>query len=128
MPLRISRRLCFGGQPPAFGGRDERYQRFPFGIGEIGIVNGSRRSQSARLNNRPFSNSIREAGLITQYNHGKRAELTLRRADLESRFPWLLDLIACSNEQNPAAPPDMKATRKRPLPRSLARQPVAKKN
>ena len=35
---------------------------------------------------------LREAGLITQYNYGNRAELTLRRADLETRFPGLFDL------------------------------------
>src|SRR4051812_39818549 len=29
----------------------ERGQVFPFGIGEVGIVSGSRRSQSARVNN-----------------------------------------------------------------------------
>ncbi len=42
---------------------------------------------------------LREAGLILQYNHGNRAELTLRRADVEARFPGLLDLVASSEEQ-----------------------------
>ena len=41
---------------------------------------------------------LREAGLILQYNYGNRAELTLRRADLEARFPGLLELIASSEE------------------------------
>jgi len=41
---------------------------------------------------------LREAGLIIQYNHGNRAELTLRRADLEARFPGLLDLVASREE------------------------------
>jgi len=41
---------------------------------------------------------LREAGLIIQYNHGNRAELTLRRADLEARFPGLLDLVASSED------------------------------
>ena len=35
-----------------FAGRHERYQPFPFCIGEIGIVSASRRSQPARVNNR----------------------------------------------------------------------------
>ena len=42
---------------------------------------------------------LREAGPIIQYNHGNRAELTLRKADLEARFPGLLDLVASSEEQ-----------------------------
>ncbi len=42
---------------------------------------------------------LREAGLIVQYNYGNRAELTLRRADLDARFPGLLGLIASSEEQ-----------------------------
>jgi DNA-binding transcriptional ArsR family regulator len=42
---------------------------------------------------------LREAGLIIQYNHGNHAELTLRKADLEARFPGLLDLVASSEEQ-----------------------------
>jgi hypothetical protein len=42
---------------------------------------------------------LREAGLIVQYNHGNRSELTLRKADLEVRFPDLLDLVASSEEQ-----------------------------
>ena len=40
---------------------------------------------------------LREAGLLIQYNHG--AELTLRKADLEARFPGLLNLVASSEEQ-----------------------------
>ena len=42
---------------------------------------------------------LRQAGLVIQYNYGNRAELTLRRADLEARFPGLLDLVARSEEQ-----------------------------
>ena len=48
----------FGRSTTAFAGRHERYQRFPFSIGEVGIVSGSRRSQPARVNNRTFSNSL----------------------------------------------------------------------
>jgi hypothetical protein len=37
-----------------FAGRHERYQRFPFSISKVGIVSGSRRIQSASVNNRPL--------------------------------------------------------------------------
>ena len=70
-----------------FGGRHERHQLFPFSIGEISIVSGSRRNQSARVSNRPFSNSL---------SQGIRIDLTgftsftqrdgLRTADIESIF------------------------------------------
>ena len=36
---------------------------------------------------------LREAGLVHQVDRGNRSEVTLRRQDLESRFPGLLDLI-----------------------------------
>lgn len=37
---------------------------------------------------------MREAGLIRQVDHGNRKGTTLRRADLDHRFPGLIALIA----------------------------------
>ncbi|MFD8424037.1 ArsR/SmtB family transcription factor [Streptomyces sp. NPDC059466] len=36
---------------------------------------------------------LREAGLLRQVNYGNSRKVTLRRAELESRFPGLLDLV-----------------------------------
>ncbi|WP_367404100.1 ArsR/SmtB family transcription factor [Kocuria marina] len=36
---------------------------------------------------------LREAGLVHQVDRGNRSEVTLRRRDLDTRFPGLLDLI-----------------------------------
>ena len=36
---------------------------------------------------------LREAGLVHQVDRGNRSEVTLRRRDLDDRFPGLLDLI-----------------------------------
>lgn len=36
---------------------------------------------------------LREAGLVQQIDRGNRSEVTLRRNDLDARFPGLLDLI-----------------------------------
>jgi len=37
---------------------------------------------------------LRESGLVKDVNHGNRRGVTLRRAELEGRFPGLLDLLA----------------------------------
>jgi DNA-binding transcriptional ArsR family regulator len=37
---------------------------------------------------------LREAGLISQRNHGNGSAVTLRRAEIEHDFPGLLDLLA----------------------------------
>lgn len=37
---------------------------------------------------------LREAGLIRQVNYGNSRKVTLRRDDLQERFPGLLDLVA----------------------------------
>lgn len=36
---------------------------------------------------------LREAGLVHQVDRGNRSEVTLRRCDVDERFPGLLDLI-----------------------------------
>lgn len=36
---------------------------------------------------------LREAGVLRQYDHGTRRFNQLRRADLDARFPGLLDLV-----------------------------------
>ncbi len=36
---------------------------------------------------------LREAGLIRQVHHGNYSSVSLRRADLDARFPGLLDLL-----------------------------------
>ncbi|MFE7721723.1 ArsR/SmtB family transcription factor [Nocardia rhizosphaerihabitans] len=36
---------------------------------------------------------LREAGLVRQINYGNRSTVALRRADLDARFPGLLDLL-----------------------------------
>ncbi|MGW6839750.1 ArsR/SmtB family transcription factor [Streptomyces sp. NPDC054958] len=40
---------------------------------------------------------LREAGLVRQVDRGNSRAATLRRADLDSRFPGLLDLIAAES-------------------------------
>ncbi|GAA1555707.1 ArsR/SmtB family transcription factor [Brevibacterium picturae] len=37
---------------------------------------------------------LREAGLVKQVDHGNFSGVTLRRADIHSRFPGLLELIS----------------------------------
>lgn len=37
---------------------------------------------------------LREAGVVRQVDHGNKSGVTLRRDDLERRFPGLLELIA----------------------------------
>ncbi|WP_345750832.1 ArsR/SmtB family transcription factor [Microbacterium rhizophilus] len=37
---------------------------------------------------------LREAGLISQYDFGNRAEISLRRAEVDARFPGLLELVS----------------------------------
>lgn len=49
---------------------------------------------------------LRESGLVIQYDYGNRAELTLRRSDLDARFPGLLGLIANDGGQIAADPGD----------------------
>ncbi|GAA4766701.1 ArsR/SmtB family transcription factor [Microbacterium gilvum] len=44
---------------------------------------------------------LREAGIIRNEPHGRNRRLTLRRADLDSRFPGLIDAIFTAHE-----PPD----------------------
>ena len=34
-----------------------------------------------------------DAGLVTEYDHGNRCEVTLRKEELDERFPGLLDLV-----------------------------------
>lgn len=40
---------------------------------------------------------LREAGLVHQVDLGNRSEVSLRRAELEERFPGLLALIAAED-------------------------------
>lgn len=47
---------------------------------------------------------LREAGLVHQVDRGNRSEVTLRRHDLETRFPGLLALIG--QEGTPAQEPN----------------------
>ncbi|MGA4837789.1 ArsR/SmtB family transcription factor [Streptomyces sp. G45] len=42
--------------------------------------------------------ALREAGLIRQVSRGNSRMATLRRADVERRFPGLLDLVAGEEE------------------------------
>ncbi|MEU3186725.1 winged helix-turn-helix domain-containing protein [Streptomyces sp. NPDC006923] len=46
---------------------------------------------------------LREAGLITQFDFGNRAEVILRRADLNRRFPGLLELVANNSQKAESA-------------------------
>ncbi|MEV8532384.1 helix-turn-helix domain-containing protein [Streptomyces sp. NPDC051211] len=46
---------------------------------------------------------LREAGLISQVSRGNSRMATLRRADLERRFPGLLDLVSAEPEPPQAA-------------------------
>lgn len=41
---------------------------------------------------------LREAGLVHQVDKGNRSEVTLRRHDLDARFPGLLELIGREDE------------------------------
>ncbi|SJM68777.1 helix-turn-helix transcriptional regulator [Gulosibacter sp. 10] len=41
---------------------------------------------------------LREAGLVHQVDRGNRSEVTLRRRDVDERFPGLLDLIGREGE------------------------------
>lgn len=52
---------------------------------------------------------LREAGLVWQVNYGNSRKVTLRRDDLQTRFPGMLDLLAneldlLANETVPASP------------------------
>lgn len=40
---------------------------------------------------------LREAGLVTSVDHGNRNAVSLRRDDLEARFPGLLEAIAAGS-------------------------------
>jgi DNA-binding transcriptional ArsR family regulator len=42
---------------------------------------------------------LREAGLIRQIDYGNSRKVTLRREDLEKRFPGLLDLVIAQISQ-----------------------------
>ena len=42
---------------------------------------------------------LREAGLIRQINRGNSRAATLRRSDLQAKFPGLLDLLAQEAEE-----------------------------
>lgn len=53
---------------------------------------------------------LREGGVVHQRRDGRRLMLSLRRADLEERFPGLLDHVLAAAEQDPAI-----AARPRPL-------------
>ncbi|MFG2478724.1 ArsR/SmtB family transcription factor [Streptomyces fagopyri] len=44
---------------------------------------------------------LREAGLLRQVNYGNSRKVTLRRAELESRFPGLLDLVDTHQDPSP---------------------------
>jgi len=50
---------------------------------------------------------MREAGLLRQVDYGNSRKVTLRRADLEQRFPGLLDLVEA---QRIPSSPDAEAT------------------
>nr|WP_073366628.1 helix-turn-helix domain-containing protein [Rhodococcus jostii] len=52
---------------------------------------------------------LRESGLITQFDYRNRAEVMLRRADLDARFPGLLDLVAAGSKRRASAPEDASA-------------------
>ncbi|MGO3151812.1 MAG: helix-turn-helix domain-containing protein [Galactobacter sp.] len=42
---------------------------------------------------------LREAGLVHQVDLGNRSEVSLRRSDVEARFPGLLALIAAESAE-----------------------------
>src|SRR5947209_3010070 len=67
------------------GRRDKRFQLFPFRIGEIGIVRGSRRVPSARVNNRPFQTPSKWQ--LLSHNPVERIELP----KAECKKPIVLD-------------------------------------
>lgn len=41
---------------------------------------------------------LRQAGLVRQIDYGNRSTVALRRADLDARFPGLLDLLVAEGE------------------------------
>ncbi|MCO6631441.1 helix-turn-helix domain-containing protein [Cutibacterium avidum] len=41
---------------------------------------------------------LRESGLVRQVNRGNSRKVSLRRAELEQRFPGLLDLLAAEDD------------------------------
>ncbi|MCG7310844.1 helix-turn-helix transcriptional regulator [Brachybacterium sp. ACRRE] len=41
---------------------------------------------------------LREAGIVRQVDHGNMSGVTLRRDDVESRFPGLLGLVAAEGD------------------------------
>jgi DNA-binding transcriptional ArsR family regulator len=45
---------------------------------------------------------MREAGLLRQVNYGNSRKVALRREELESRFPGLLDLVAAQKSPQAA--------------------------
>jgi hypothetical protein len=51
----------------------------------------------------PVRGVLREAGVICQRPAGRKLMITLRRDDLEARFPGLLDLVL-SGDGAPASP------------------------
>jgi DNA-binding transcriptional ArsR family regulator len=61
---------------------------------------------------------LRESGLTIQYNHGNRAELELRRADLEKRFSGLLQLLASNKDEIATMPAKAKSVPKRTVKKS----------
>lgn len=48
--------------------------------------------------------SLREAGLIQEINYGNRKGIRLRRADIDRRFPGLLDLLVAEFRTAAASP------------------------
>lgn len=48
---------------------------------------------------------LREAGLVHQVDKGNRSEVTLRRSDVDARFPGLLDLVGREGDVEPRIPP-----------------------
>jgi DNA-binding transcriptional ArsR family regulator len=47
---------------------------------------------------------LREAGLIRNVPHGRQRHLSLRRADVEARFPGLLPLVLAAESSGSVAP------------------------
>jgi DNA-binding transcriptional ArsR family regulator len=47
---------------------------------------------------------LREAGLIDQRHHGNGSSVTLRRTDIESRLPGLLDILLSELRETPPQP------------------------
>ena len=44
-----------------------------------------------------------DAGLVIEYDHGNRCEVTLRKEELDVRFPGLLDLVRQGARERAAA-------------------------